>query len=212
VPLAPGPGATTTRRVATLVAGILLVGTGVALMIRAEVGVAPYDVLTTGLASSTGLAIGVAAVITPVSFTLLGVLLGGRLGWGTAVAAVSVGPVIAGMLSLLPLIEPLAPRVLLFAVGSLMLAVGLTSVVTSALGPGPVELLMLAIHARGPGIAPVRTGIELCSVAVGGVLGGQVGAGTIVVALLLGPLLRRLLDAAGYPGVRTAAEPAGAGP
>jgi uncharacterized membrane protein YczE len=213
VPLAAGPDASLARKVGTLLLGIVLVGTGVALTIRAEIGVAPYDVLTTGLAARAGIAIGIAAVIVPVTFTVTGMALGGRIGPGTAIAAVTVGPVIAATLWVLPEVHLLVVRIPLFAVGGLMLAVGITAVVVADVGPGPAELLMLAVHAKGPPLAATRTGIEVVSVATGWALGGQVGAGTIVVALLIGPLLRRLLDLAGYRGPRTAsAEPAGAGP
>jgi uncharacterized membrane protein YczE len=213
VPLAAGPDASLARKAATLVLGIVLVGCGVAFTIRAEIGVAPYDVLTTGLATRAGLAIGVAAVIVPVTFVLTGLVLGGRMGPGTAIAAATVGPVIATGLWLLPEVDPLAVRVPFFVLGALMLAVGITSVVIADAGPGPAELLMLAIHDRGPPLAATRTGIELTCVASGWALGGQVGVGTVVVALLIGPLLRRLLDLAGYRGTRAATvEPAGAGP
>ena len=78
VPIAARSETPVSRRALTLAVGLLLVSTGVAGMIRAEVGVAPYDVLTTGIAERTGLAIGLAAMILPVVFTGLGVAIGGR--------------------------------------------------------------------------------------------------------------------------------------
>jgi uncharacterized membrane protein YczE len=57
---------------------------------------------------------------------------------------------------------------------------------------------MLAIHERGVPLVRVRTGIELGCIAVGWALGGQVGVGTVVFALLIGPALRRALEAVGY--------------
>lgn len=195
--------ASLTRRLVTLGAGLLGVAVGVALMITGEIGVAPYDVLTTGLAESTGLQIGIAAMVLPLVFTVIGWALGGRVGPGTAIAVLVVGPVLGIVLELLPDdIEPLAPRIALFGVGFAVLALGITAVVVAEIGAGPAELVMLAISQRGFPLAPVRTAIEVASVAVGWAMGGQVGAGTIVVAVLIGPALRRLLTAAGYDQVQ----------
>jgi uncharacterized membrane protein YczE len=57
---------------------------------------------------------------------------------------------------------------------------------------------MLAVHDRGVPIAPARTAIEIASVAIGWVIGGQVGVGTVVFALLIGPVLQRFLTWAGF--------------
>src|SRR3546814_12098702 len=60
------------RRLGTLAIGLLLVACGVASMIRAELGVTPWDVLTTGTAAATGLDIGIAAMLLAIVFTALG--------------------------------------------------------------------------------------------------------------------------------------------
>ena len=193
------------RRLGTLAVGLASVATGVALMIRAEIGVAPYDVLTTGLAQLTDLDIGIAAIILPLVFTLIGWALGGRLGPGTVIAVLLVGPILGVVLRVLPdAVEPLVPRVAMFAVGFVILAAGITAVVIAEIGPGPAELVMLAIHERGYPLAPVRTAIEVVSVGIGWAMGGQIGAGTVVVAVLIGPILRRMLTAAGYDEVLAA--------
>jgi uncharacterized membrane protein YczE len=193
------------RRLGLLGVGLLLVAVGVALMIRAEVGVAPYDVLTTGLAERTGLDIGITAMILPLAFTLGGWALGGRVGPGTVIAVLVVGPILGLVLDLLPeQVDALPVRSAMFSVGFLLITAGITSIVVAEIGPGPAELVMLAIHERGFPLAPVRTTIEVASVAVGWVLGGQVGAGTVVVAVLIGPTLRVMLAAAGYDSARVA--------
>src|SRR5262245_34237164 len=74
------------RRIALLLAGFTLVGSGVAAMITAELGVAPYDVVVTGLVEVTGWPIGVVAMILPIVFTGVGFLLGGRVGPATLLA------------------------------------------------------------------------------------------------------------------------------
>jgi uncharacterized membrane protein YczE len=203
--LAAPPDAPLTRRLGTLAVGLVLVATGVALTITAEIGVAPYDVLTTGLVELTGLPIGIAAMLLPLGFVALGWLLGRSPGSGTVLAVLLIGPILGLVLDALPAYESMAPRVALFAVGFVLVAAGITAVVIAEIGPGPAELVMLALHERGHPLAPVRTGIELTSVAVGFAMGGQVGIGTLVFASLIGLTLRWMLTTAGYVA-RPAAE------
>ncbi|MFP5255644.1 MAG: YczE/YyaS/YitT family protein [Acidimicrobiia bacterium] len=193
------PDSSIRRRLGTLALGLVLVATGVAMTIRGELGVAPYDVLTTGLSEATGLDIGLAAMLLPLLFTVLGWLLGRRPGPGTVLAVLLVGPILGLVLDLLPEQELLAVRIPLFAVGFVLIAAGITAVIVAEIGPGPAEIVMLAIHDRGYPLAPTRTGIEVTCVAIGWVLGGQIGAGTVIVALLVGPVLKRMLAFAGYP-------------
>lgn len=181
-----------------LASGLALVGSGVALTIRAEIGVAPYDVLSTGLAETTGLPIGVAAMVLPLFFVGLGALLGGKTGLGTVLAVLLVGPILGAVLYVLPDVEAMAPRIALFGVGFVMVAAGITAVIIAEIGSGPAEVLMLAIHDRGFELARTRTAIEVASVAIGWALGGQVGVGTAFFALAIGPVLRQLLCWSGY--------------
>lgn len=208
VMLAATPETSVLRRLGTLVLGLVLVACGVATMIRAELGVAPFDVLTTGVAEATGLDIERAVMLLPLLFTLLGWALGRRPGPGTVLAVVLVGPVLGVVLQLLPEQELMATRLPLLATGLLLVVAGVTAVIVAELGPGPAEVVMLAIHDRGVPLASSRIAIEVACVALGWVLGGQVGAGTIVVALVVGPALARSLALAGYP---TAAAPAARG-
>ena len=190
------------RRVATLLAGFCLVGGGVALTIKAELGVAPYDVLSTGIAETFGIEIGIAAMILPLVFVGLGWALGGKVGPGTVLAVLLVGPILGVVLHALPDVETLWARVPMFAAGFVMVACGITAVIIAEVGPGPAEVLMLAIHDRGVELALTRTGIEVASVAVGWALGGQVGVGTAFFAVAIGPTLRQLLQWAGYRSAR----------
>jgi uncharacterized membrane protein YczE len=202
MPLAATAESPVWRRLGTLALGLMLVGVGVAVTIRAEVGVAPYDVLTTGLVALTDIPIGIAAMLLPLAFVLIGVLIGGRPGPGTVLAVLLVGPILGATLDVLPVHEAMAARLAYFGVGFLVVAAGITAVVVSEIGSGPAELVMLAIHDRGYPLAPVRTGIEVACVGVGWAMGGQVGVGTVVFAVLIGPTLKRTLSAAGFDAVR----------
>jgi uncharacterized membrane protein YczE len=204
VPIVIAPDASFRRRVLVLLLGLGIVSFGVALTIQAELGVAPYDVLSTGIRDTFGIPIGVAAVILPAIFMGLGMALGGRIGPGSVLAVVLVGPMLGGFLALLPELEAIVPRLACFVAGFVIITIGITLVVVPEIGPGPAELLMLAVHHRGYPLAPARTAIEVASVAVGWAMGGQVGAGTIVFAVLIGPALRWSLTTAGYDARRAA--------
>jgi uncharacterized membrane protein YczE len=188
--------------VATLCAGLALIAPGIACAIRGELGVAPYDVLTTGLVELFGIPIGLAAVLLPMAFIGLGAALGSKLGGGTVLCVALVGPMLGLVLDRLPHAEPMVPRLAYFGGGFVLIVLGVSLTVVADIGSGPVELLMLAIHGRGYRLAPARTAIELTCVAVGWAIGGQVGVGTVVFALLLGLALRHTLTALGYDASR----------
>jgi uncharacterized membrane protein YczE len=204
MPIASTPDDPVARRLGTLAVGLVLVAVGVALTIRAELGVAPYDVLSTGIVALTGIDIGLAAMLLPLAFVVVGLLLGVRPGAGTLLAVLFVGPILGVVLDALPVHEAMAPRLGYFVAGFVTITAGITAVVIAQIGPGPAELVMLALHAKGIPLAPARTGMELACVAIGWAMGGQVGAGTVVFAVLIGPALKRTLSAAGFDSQQAA--------
>jgi uncharacterized membrane protein YczE len=186
-------GASLARRLLVQLVGVVVVATGVALTIDAELGVAPYDVVTTGMHERLGIPLGLAAVLLPLVFLGLGLLFGGRVGPGTVLDVALVGPLLGVMVDALPEVHAMAVRIPMYALGFAGITFGIVLVIVPDLGAGPAEVLMLALAGRGYPLAPARTAIELASVAVGWIMGGQVGAGTVVFALLIGPALRRAL-------------------
>jgi uncharacterized membrane protein YczE len=204
MPVAVPPDASLLRRIVVQCAGILFVATGVAFMITAELGVAPYDVVTTGMHETLGLPLGLAAVVLPILFLLVGRALGaatgrgGLIGLGTVLDVFLVGPVLGLVVELLPELHAMVPRLGAYALGFGCITLGVVLVILPDLGAGPAEVVMLVLAQRGRPLAPVRTGIELVCVALGWVLGGQVGLGTLAFAVLFGPALRRTLTAFGF--------------
>lgn len=176
------------RRVPRLALGLVGLGFGVAMMINAHLGVSPWDVLHLGIAHRTGLSFG--AVVVGVGFVvLLGwIPLRQRLGIGTVINTLVVGWIADGALSALPSPTGLAWRIGLLASGVVVVGIGIGLYIGSGLGPGPRDGLMTGIAARGHPLWLVRMGLELSALAVGWVLGGDVGVGTLVFALGIGPL------------------------
>ena len=177
------------RRLVQLYAGLLLYGIAIALIVRGELGVAPWDVLTQGIAKQTGLNFGLITVITSVFVLLLWIPIRQKPGFGTIMNVLLVGPAADLGLWLIPAGLDLWVRILLLAAGILVLALATGLYIGAHFGPGPRDGLMTGIHARtGWRIWIVRTSIEVVVLAAGWLLGGNVGIGTLAFALLVGPL------------------------
>lgn len=177
------------RRIAQLLVGLFLYGIGIALIVRGQIGAAPWDVLTQGIAKHTGLSFGLITILTSGVVLLLWIPLRQRPGIGTVLNALLVGPSADIGLALIPTDLPLVARIFVFIAGLLVLAGATGLYIGAHFGPGPRDGLMTGLHRRtGWRIWIVRTGIEVVVVAIGWALGGNVGIGTLAFALLIGPL------------------------
>jgi uncharacterized membrane protein YczE len=179
-----------TRRIAQLAIGLLLYGVAIALMVRAGIGVAPWDVLTQGLVNVTGLSFGLITILVGIAVLLLWIPIRQRPGVGTLANAIVVGPAAQLALELIPEQESLWVRIPLFVAGLALLAVATGLYVGARLGPGPRDGLMTGLHGRfGWPVWAVRSAIEVTVLAIGWLLGGNVGVGTLAFALLIGPMV-----------------------
>lgn len=176
------------RRLPRLLLGILLLGGGIAPVLRAELGVAPWDVFHQGLADRTGLSFGVVTVLVGLVVLLTWIPLRQRMGLGTIVNTLTVGFVINAGLAVIPHVESLPVRWTMLVGGIIVSAAGMALYIGAGLGPGPRDGLMTAVAARGYRLWLVRTLIEV-TVLVGGLaLGGDVGIGTVLFAFGIGPV------------------------
>jgi uncharacterized membrane protein YczE len=181
------------QRFARLLAGLVLYGFSLGLLVEAALGLDPWDVFHQGLSIVTGRSIGTLVVLSSVGVLLLWLPLRQRPGPGTVLNALIVGPVLDATLALLPDAHGLPIRIAL-----LLTAVGLNAVATAlyigaGLGPGPRDGLMTGLATRGVPIIVGRTAIEVTVLAVGWLLGGTVGVGTVLYAFGIGPMAAWLL-------------------
>jgi uncharacterized membrane protein YczE len=188
------------RRVVQLYAGLVLFGVSMAMVVRSELGNIPWDVLHQGVAGSTGISFGTVTILTGVVVLLLWIPIRERPGLGTVSNVLVIGPVVDLALWLVP--DQVAsdgpdrwvPRALLLAAGIVLNAVATAMYIGSRFGSGPRDGLMTGLHRRtGWSIRLVRTTLEVVVVAVGWALGGTFGAGTVVFALVIGPLVQLFL-------------------
>lgn len=181
-------------------AGWVGIGLGVSLLLRSGLGVAPYDVFTSGLAHTTGIAVGTASWICAGSAVALAWILGQRPGIGTLIGAFVVGATINIALATLPGMENAALwlAALTATAGLTSLLLGASLSVAGNLGAGGIELLMLALarqgrKGKGLGIARARWLLESTVCLVGWLLGGSVGVFTLISVAVAGPALARLI-------------------
>jgi len=180
-------------RLVRLYLGLAGFGVSLALMVRARLGLGPWDVLHQGIARHLGVQLGWVTIGVSGLVLLAWIPLRQRPGPGTVSNAIIVGLVVNGALDALP-----TPRSLAFRAAWLAAGIGLNGLATACyigagLGPGPRDGLMTGIAARGHSLRAVRTLIELSVLAIGSALGGTIGVGTLTYALSIGPLTHALL-------------------
>ena len=178
------------RRIPQLLVGLFLYGFAIALMVQAGIGVSPWDVLTQGIARQTGLSFGLITNVVGLLVLLLWIPIRQKPGLGTLLNVLLIGPSAQFGLWLLPLAHEPWERVTLFAGGLALLALATGLYIGARFGPGPRDGLMTGIHHRwGWRLWIVRTSIEVTVLAIGWLLGGNVGIGTLLFALLIGPMV-----------------------
>ena len=187
------------RRTPRLLAGLALFGVGIGLMVRADLGLAPWDVLHQGVAERTGATIGTVTILTGVVVLLLWIPLRERPGLGTVLNVLVIGVVVDATLAVVDEPETMPVRIALLVVGIFVFGPGSGLYIGAGLGPGPRDGLMTGLARRGTTVRVVRTGIELTVLALGAALGGSVGIGTVLFALSVGPNVHWHLERMSLP-------------
>ena len=182
------------RRLPQLYVGLVLYGLSIAMMVRSDLGLAPWDVLHSGVTLHLPLTIG--QVLVGVSFVvlLLWIPLREKPGIGTVSNAIVIGLSADAFLSVLSTPDALAARVALVVGGVVLCGFATAAYIGAQLGRGPRDGLMTGISRRtGLSLRLVRTGLEIAVVLVGLTLGGSLGFGTVLYALAIGPLTQAML-------------------
>ncbi len=188
------------RRVLQLLIGLVLYGAGCALTVEAGLGVDPWTVFAQGLSIHTGIGIGWVTNIVGFLVLLLWIPLRQRPGAGTIANILLVGTSMQVVLWVMPPVSGLAFQIGVLLAGILLVALASGLYIGAHFGPGPRDGLMTGLHARlGWPIWVCRALVEVSVLAIGWLLGGTVGIGTVLFAVLIGPLVHvalPLLDTA----------------
>jgi uncharacterized membrane protein YczE len=183
-----------TRRLVQLYFGLVLYGVSLALMIRAQLGLDPWDVFHQGLANRLPFTFGQVVIVVGALVLLAWIPLRQRPGVGTISNVFVIGLAVDAALAVLPAPDPMAWRIAFLVSGVVLNGVATAAYIGARLGPGPRDGVMTGLVARtGRSIRLVRTSIELSVLASGWLLGGTVGVGTVLYAISIGPLVHVLL-------------------
>lgn len=174
------------RRTAMLLVGCVVLGTGVAMLLAADLGSDGYSTLVNGLALTSGVAFWIVNLVVGAVFVAMAMLRKVIPGIGTVVQVVLVGVVVDVALGLMTTPDELLRRIVLLVAAFPVLAIGIALYLGSHTGAGPAEAAALAWD------PPVAFRWTYSIVQGGGALGGwllgaTVGAGTLAVIFLLGP-------------------------
>jgi uncharacterized membrane protein YczE len=187
VPRSPVPLAV---RLVLVVGGSTVIGAFVAVLIWNGLGPGPVDVLVVGVSARTGLSLTLTVWSMFGAMNLIAWIMGRRPGFGTIAAPMIAGFVIEVAVSGLDNVERpdmFVVRLVVQLVGIGAIGAGAASIMKSDLGAGPSELLTTAFAApKGWSEPRVRTAIELSCLVVGATIGGPVGVGTGILALMIG--------------------------
>ena len=200
VPAAPPPRRLT-RRLIQLYAGLVTFAFGEALILEAGLGVIPWDVFQQGLVNHWGLTMGTWSIIVGVAVLLLWIPLRQRPGIGTVSNAVVIGAALDPMLRAIEAPESLGWRAAYLVAGILINGVATAAYIGARLGPGPRDGLMPGlVRLTGRSVRLVRTGLEVTVVLIGWALGGNLGLGTVLFAVSIGPVVHVFLPKLTVPG------------
>ncbi len=181
------------RRFVQLQLGLLCYAVSMSLMLKAKLGNQPWDVFHQGVARRTGLTLGTALIITGGVVLLCWIPLRQWPGIGTISNILVIGVAIDQVNRIMPEPSQLATRILFLLAGLGLCGVASGLYIGANLGPGPRDGLMTGLAKRTWSLRGWRTVIELSVVAIGFVLGGRAGIGTIAYALAIGPLTQLFL-------------------
>ncbi len=182
------------RRLLQLYAGLCLYGISIAMYIRAGLGADPWDVFHIGVANHTAASIGTVLIVTGALVLLLWIPLRQKPGLGTISNVIVLGLAADATLAVLPEAAIAAVQGLLLLAAVVLNGLATATYIGAGFGPGPRDGLMTGLHARtGWSIRLIRTSIEVAVLAVGYLLGGPVGIGTLIYALAIGPLIQFFL-------------------
>ena len=186
------------EKLARCITGLAFFGFGITLFIRANLGLAPWDIFHKGLSEKLDVSIGLVIVGVGLLLLLLWIPLRQKPGVGTVLNALEIGFVVNLTKPLIGEPDQLVMRMLMVIAGVLVIAMGSALYIGAGLGSGPRDGLMLGLSQRSIGgrrisIRVARTTIELTVMIAGLFLGGSIGIGTLIFMFGIGPLVQLVL-------------------
>lgn len=174
-------------RILILISGLAVFGFGDALLVQSHTGNAPWSVLSQGLSFKLNINMGWSTFLISAIILLSWLPLGERPGFGTLANIVVIAAAIEFGVTNFPVAKSLATGLIYDLIGVALVGAGSALYITCGLGPGPRDGLMTSLHNRtGIRVGRIRLVIELTALTIGWLLGGRLGVGTALFALLIG--------------------------
>ena len=176
-------------RLFNMLIGLALYAAGIAAMIKANIGYAPWEVFHVGLAHTTGLTIGTASIVAGIVIVVIVTVSGEKLGLGTIASMVLTGVFLDIILfaGFIPVAVNLAMGIIMLIAGMFTIALGSYFYIKSAFGVGPRDNLMVALARKTKiPVGVCRFIVELVVTFAGWLLGGMVGIGTVISVFAIG--------------------------
>jgi uncharacterized membrane protein YczE len=182
-----GTGKHHIQRLTILFFGLTIFGIGEAFLVVSSLGNSPWVVLSEGISINTFLNIGESTFLVSVLVLLLWIPLKQRPGFGTIANIVLIAAAIEVGLFFIPAVESIFLKYFYVLFGIALVGAGSALYITCGLGTGPRDGLMTGLHYKsGVRVGRVRLGIEVVAASTGALLGGSLGIGTLLFALLIG--------------------------
>ena len=175
------------QRMMVLIFGLMIFGIGEAFLVVTSLGNSPWTVLAEGISLNSSLNIGGSTFLVSVVVLLLWIPLRQKPGFGTLANIVVISASIELGLLIIPTVDNLYMKYFYVLFGIALVGIGSALYITCGLGTGPRDGLMTGLHYKtGVRVGRVRLGIEIVALSVGAILGGSLGVGTALFALLIG--------------------------
>ena len=175
------------QRMLVLIFGLMIFGVGEAFLVVTSLGNSPWVVLSEGISLNSNLNIGESTFLVSVVVLLLWIPLRQKPGFGTLANIVVIAASIELGLLIIPTVENIYFKYFYVLFGIALVGIGSALYITCGLGTGPRDGLMTGLHYKtGVRVGRVRLGIEGVALSIGAFLGGSLGIGTALFALLIG--------------------------
>lgn len=172
-----------------LILGLFLYSLGIVVTMNANIGYAPWDAFHVGLGKATGISIGTASILTGVVIVIITIVLGEKLGLGTILNMVLIGVFLDMIMAfhIIPVLNNMPLGIIMLVAGLFIIALASYFYIGSGFGAGPRDSLMVALTRKtGLPIGVCRGSIELIAALIGWILGGMLGVGTVISAMVIG--------------------------
>ena len=178
-------------KIIKIIFGLFIFAIGVVMTINANLGLSPWDVFHEGLSKTVAITMGMAIIFSGFVVVLIDIAFGQNIGWATLTDMVLTGTSVDILMlnNIIPTFIDVVPRFIMLLLGLLIEGIGVWIYLSVGLGAGPKDGLMVALTKKtGKSVRVVKSFIEVSATTTGYILGGTIGIGTLIMAVMGGQI------------------------